>query len=468
VRSGIMFIGCPGVGHGTGFVISKEPRLVATNAHVADIFQKKKQLFAYRNGAPGCYKVKRIWYHPGVERLPNRGLIIRSTDPRDGPVFTWSPDVAVLELDKDDSAFPDALPLASAREIEDLFGVPVGMVGFPGHDNTSWPSGDEPPAATFHEGMISRVTDFNLDPNASGRLRQFVQHTAQGFGGFSGSPLFTADGSVVAIHNSSRHDEDRGRKVTLNHGIRVDVLWELIAHHHLERMIPLQVARERLSVERYLRPDPTTQKFRRAQTSVVEARKLMARKGFAQAIDACTDAIQEMPNFGLPYKLRSISYREECVSRQRKKSISQDERLNYNGKALADANRYCELCPDDPRGYLTYALALTNYGNAKNQPRGVRKDYSHSKKAITLMTKLINIDEIENAIRAEAYYIRGVARAHSRDRQGAYADISQAIRLRPRPVYYRYRAAICKLAGRADMAEEDLQRARELEANVQA
>ena len=55
----VLFVGHPDHGCGTGFVISKEHRLVATNAHVADIYFGARELFAYAHKWPR-EKQKRI------------------------------------------------------------------------------------------------------------------------------------------------------------------------------------------------------------------------------------------------------------------------------------------------------------------------------------------------------------------------------------------------------------------------
>jgi len=464
VRHAVLFVGHPDHGCGTGFVISKEHRLVATNAHVADIYFGARELFAYANGSDRAYKVKSIWYHPGVARTPNVGLVVRSADPWDGDVYVRCPDVAVLQMEDDGAPFPDALPLAGAKEIDDLFGVAVGMIGFPSHDLTRWPGPGRPAGATFHQGMVSRVTDFAMDASAPPRLLQYVQHTVATFGGFSGSPLFTADGRVVAVHNAVRIAGEGGSSTRISQGVRVDALWELIAHHRLDAWLPLGMDRRDLSVERYLRPDPQTEKYHRAVALASQANTLMGQKKYAEAVNRCNDAIAEQPAYGPPYLLRSRCYGEYWIAQQDAKAISAADMVKYAELALADAKRFVDIDSDNARAYVTYALAMTNYGHALNLRPGAKPDYARSQAAAELMTKLLGLERLSDRVRASAHNCRAVARFHARDKDGALADYTAAIRLDPSPGTYRNRARLWTVYGRADLAAKDWEQARQLEA----
>ena len=121
---------------GTGFVISRRDRLVATNGHVADIYRLLGGLQVMANGQPTVYEVDQIWYHPGIIRVVNQQLRVASTDASLGETSAACPDVAVLHL-AGDAELPAELPLATWDEIKDLFAQPVAMLGFPSYD-TNW------------------------------------------------------------------------------------------------------------------------------------------------------------------------------------------------------------------------------------------------------------------------------------------------------------------------------------------
>jgi hypothetical protein len=100
---------------------------------------------------------------------------------------------------------PVEWPLATTEELKNLCALAAaGIIGFPGHDTEGWPSLGDKAAATYHDGVISRITDFRMNPSGPTEEQQFVQYTMATWPGFSGSPVFLANGHVVAIHNMGR------------------------------------------------------------------------------------------------------------------------------------------------------------------------------------------------------------------------------------------------------------------------
>ncbi len=197
MQGAMAIVGAVRAGHGTAFVISREHRLLVTNAHVADFTAGGRTISAIRNQTTVTYKVERVWYHPGVLRNLKDALPVRSIDPEEGHVNPNSPDIAVLQLSKDGPDLPLEFPLATWDEIKDLFGLQIGMLGYPGY-NTDFPEPGHKPVGTFHDGLVSRLTNFiNIADVDDVRELQKVQHTASSFPGFSGSPIFLPNGHVV-------------------------------------------------------------------------------------------------------------------------------------------------------------------------------------------------------------------------------------------------------------------------------
>ena len=123
---------------GSGFVVSKQHRLVATAAHVADDFSLGEQVFAFIEGSTQSYRVKRAYYHPGLERELDVGLYARSDNPRDGKIdFGRTPDVAVLQLSELGSELPFELELGNDDDFKNIEGQPVGLLGFSYHNDWS-------------------------------------------------------------------------------------------------------------------------------------------------------------------------------------------------------------------------------------------------------------------------------------------------------------------------------------------
>ena len=236
---------------GTGFVISKKHRLVATNAHVADLYADKGTMLALRNGSDVAYKVDQVYYHPKLNRIGKGNKLLSSTDPKDGKVVVRGPDVAVVHLADDGQDIPNEFELASWEEIADLMGEEVGMIGFPGHDMDRTPEKGTRAVASIRSGRVSLLTDYWGDAGVDAKKTQFMQYTQANWWGFSGSPVFLAGGKVVALNNSMRFEmkdvavtDESGEQVTktlvrdLSQGVRVDVLWELLDHHGLAGKVP--------------------------------------------------------------------------------------------------------------------------------------------------------------------------------------------------------------------------------------
>ena len=112
LNKSVVIVGVPGVGHGTAFVISRKNRLLATNAHVADIMESQNQLLAIANNSSERIKVAAggITQHPEDSR---RKDIIRSANPADGDVYPICPDVAVLHVEDDGTELPDEVDYRS-------------------------------------------------------------------------------------------------------------------------------------------------------------------------------------------------------------------------------------------------------------------------------------------------------------------------------------------------------------------
>jgi S1-C subfamily serine protease len=307
LQQGVFIVGSPQKGCGTAFVISRKHRLLATNAHVADI-QQGGTMKAVMNGTSTAYTVERVYYHPGVLRhLEFSGsTLVQSPTPGIGSVYPFSPDVAVLQLEKAGPELPVEFPMATREEVMQLLGHPVGMLGFPGHDS-NWPRPGALTAATYHQGVVSRVTDFRRQASPMARSAQFVQHTAQGAPGFSGSPVFLANGHVVALHNSGHASTRQGKTVNVFNGVRIDCLWELLVSHNLHRLVPIGADVDQLDLDRYFKDDPALDRFGRVAKLLVDAGKLQDDGHYAKAVDVCSQAIDVLPDYALSYSTRAAT-----------------------------------------------------------------------------------------------------------------------------------------------------------------
>ncbi len=451
---GVMLVGHPDVGHGTAWVISKKHRLLATNAHVADLMAKGKQAMAITNETSNIYKVEKAWYHPGVRRYfeGSGSLSILSSDPEDGPVFPSCPDLAVLQLSSDGPDLPVEFTMATRNEVESVLGNPAAIFGFPGHD-TDWPSLGQSPIATLHDGIVSRVTDFF---NSTRSERQQLQYTMSTWGGYSGSPLILSNGHVVGVHNMARTVESGSGVIrSIPHGVRIDCLWELLVHHGLDDKVAAKFDKSKLDIERWLKKDKRDEIAVRVRQLVDEAHYLLWRdKEYAKAGDKCTEAIKLAPDYGRAYEKRSDVYARYYFKYYKK--LSYKSGLQQVERALRDAIKFAQLEPNNPDAIETVCLAYDNLGYH------TEKD-SFNQKAYSLADQLLSADSLTNYQRATAHCRRASALSNLGEYDSALRDYNEAIRLSPsESSFYGNRGAFFEAWGHRSRAAADRQKAKEL------
>jgi tetratricopeptide (TPR) repeat protein len=457
-QQSVMIVGHPKRGYGTAWVFSKKHRLLATNAHVADIMKPEGTMMAIINGTTQVYKVERAWYHPGVSRYlrGDKALVVRSMDPNEGPVAPNSPDLAVLQLSEEGPDLPSEFQIATTEELESIFAQPVALIGFPSHDTNAWPQLGETAVATYHAGVISRLTDFNLNPNVIDGDKQFVQYTMSTWSGFSGSPVFLPNGHVVAAHNMARYvSNDAGFTQALPHGIRIDCLWELLVHHGLDNKVSLGMDKSQVRVQRWLDPDPKEETLRQVVTLTDEASGLVFReKKYTDAVNKCNEAIKLAPYYARPYQIRCDAYTHYWVDNRRQ--IDFDTGMQQLRYAEADARKYISLAPSDPRGITGLCFVLNDLGQ-------YTRDYSYNRRALNVLNKLVTSENLSNRRMASALSCRAIALDNLDAKQDALDDHNEAVRLAPdEPVFLENRADFWHYQGRGDLEEADYAKAREL------
>jgi S1-C subfamily serine protease len=398
----VFLVGKPDVGTGTAFLISKKNRLLATNAHVADIFNKGAgEMLAYQNGTSNVFKVVKAYYHPGVMRIAS-GVILRTANPSTGNVFPRSPDVAVLQLADDGHELPDELPLATREELYDTFAQPVGMLGYPGHDTGNLPGAGQTAGATFREGVISRVADFSNDTGSTLARQQFLQHSMANWYGFSGSPIFLPNGRVAALNNSGATYSSNGLSTNIAWGIRADCLWELLKANKLLDKVELPPEAALVDIDRFSQPDPQMERLQKVNQLLADARDDSRFSREQAAITKCNEAAQQLPDYAAIYGLRGSLYLD-YASHNLKPSDPQTQK--YNQMALEDENRALQLDPANTDYYLEVAMANANLANL-NAPIGKRKPVPGS---IELADRIIGNASVSPHDKAFAYRVRANA-----------------------------------------------------------
>ena len=153
LRPAMVFLTVPGVSQGSGFVISKKHRLVATAGHVADLFTKGLRLVAFREGSSSHYAVERVWYHPRIRRKFDDFLTVQSNDPNDGEIVGGCFDLAVLQLSADGTILPAETQLAAATDAISFGAQPVGRLSYSGAKPRPLPTVGHSEVADFTESI---------------------------------------------------------------------------------------------------------------------------------------------------------------------------------------------------------------------------------------------------------------------------------------------------------------------------
>lgn len=254
---------------GTAWVVqlADGTKALATNAHVAEIFDDIKgagveKLVVVEPKGPDFkrFTVRSIKKHPAYDawmEFANAYYAKNAAGTVRNLSLPIGYDVALLYVDNQ-QALGAPLKLADATSLEAMAaGDRLLQIGYPVENVTG--NDLDQPEPTSNSGTITSMTSFFL---AAGSAvdRQFIQHTAAGAGGSSGSAMFNTKGEVVGLHNSGNYifiptgpgENDYERVPSaggINYAQRVDLLSELIqgrAEDRLEKVYrPMWAAAEK-------------------------------------------------------------------------------------------------------------------------------------------------------------------------------------------------------------------------------
>jgi tetratricopeptide (TPR) repeat protein len=341
---------------GTGFVISKRKRLVATAAHIADIKAKLQQVIAVTGSSRHAYSIARVWYHPEVERDFDRGLRVRSNDPKFGENVSCCPDVAVIELSRDGADLSHEVTLGTHTELGDLPGQAVGVLAYPYVAIPSWPLDGQPPTATYARCLLGEMLGDRGDDNSAVpvELRRVLSYKPSIGYGASGSPVFRANGHVVGLTNASWPT----REFPVG-AMRIDRLRELLDFHRLSE--PDRGAPGRVSLLKEERSEPRLTDLRHAVELVAQAARLRRAGNYRQALAMCDDALHIAPNYGRAFLERGKVYLF-CFALQAD-DLEPAVKRRYIEQAWQDSYRALEICRQWNEAFLIHCqIRLYRYG----------------------------------------------------------------------------------------------------------
>lgn len=250
----------------TSWVIDREKGLLATNSHVAALFEELKSepgaSMIVRSPGPNSktFVVESVRKHPGYEAFQNLWHEydpVRPTDSGANKEVDFSAagcDVALLRVAKPAGLAP-ALRLADAKTLNEMQpGEPIGCVGYPTEGQSQGGVVPESPVPVPHfNGEIKTVTDFFIAKDVPVEQRLLIAHSCPTAGGASGSPILNRQGEVVAIHCASGRDPNQGDRFNPTvrfYAERSDLLSELLAGKENE-LLPERRRQWALGLARY-------------------------------------------------------------------------------------------------------------------------------------------------------------------------------------------------------------------------
>jgi V8-like Glu-specific endopeptidase len=172
-----------------------EPNLFATNGHVVEgmaeyLKEDPKAVFyiAINQRPDKRLRVAAYRAHPQYDKTETRF---------DGRTAISAFDLGVIRTTE---PAPTHFKLASRSQLQALrTGSRIAYLGYPMESLAGANIDTQMPIATMQSGIVTSLSD-NFLGDSGFENNRLVRHNLPSAGGASGSPIFTPDGSVVAIH----------------------------------------------------------------------------------------------------------------------------------------------------------------------------------------------------------------------------------------------------------------------------
>lgn len=234
------------IGNGTASVIllPDGTKALATNAHVAELYEqvlhdpakKGMKLVVVQPKAPDYpqllvtgAKIHPAWgpFNQAIDRILRKVVAKAAQDVK--PILGY--DVALLFVE-DPTKLGEPLKYASIEKIKALrTGDPLLQIGYAAEGLRGTDA--KRPEPTSQAGIVTAMTTFYLY-KSNDDDDVLVQHSVPAAGGASGSPMFNADGEVVALLNAvnvadvARDGARMTSAALVNYAQRADLLLDLV------------------------------------------------------------------------------------------------------------------------------------------------------------------------------------------------------------------------------------------------
>lgn len=226
---------------GTAWSLDAAQGLLATNAHVAELFDEKEPaeiLIARSSGSPPVdLQIERVELHPGYESFATDFSRLQPlSDAGGGFRSLVNPyDVAVMHVRAADVGNQaPALPLASRATLMALQGgEDLAYAGFPLEGQIGGGTDKDRPACNSNRFALSRATDPFFARPERPEEAHVLTYSMIITGGASGSPVVNAAGEVIGLVSAGNFvGRSRGARIMgggICYGPRVDLVGELMS-----------------------------------------------------------------------------------------------------------------------------------------------------------------------------------------------------------------------------------------------
>lgn len=222
-----LFVVSVGTNNCTGFLIARDPPLIATVAHIPSVAEKAEQILVRTNETGAIQKVRVRHLHKDFVKGSGKGSM------------PFSADLTLLELEGKSADFGIPLTLTKEGGNEDLRGKNIVSLGFPFYAL----AGEElqSPETIVRRGLIRRFLDYNGSTTSPMQKRPLLEHDLDALGGESGAPLILSPtGNVIGIQIGNRTFTSKETKqitAKFSLAIHVNHLWELLEQADMKKAI---------------------------------------------------------------------------------------------------------------------------------------------------------------------------------------------------------------------------------------
>jgi tetratricopeptide (TPR) repeat protein len=428
---------------GSAFVISKKHRLVATAGHVADVVNGENKGTAWREGTRTSYVIRRVWYHPRVEREHPNGIPALSDNPLDGQIASSRLDVAVLQLTDEGPDLPVEIDPSRVIAPAELAGRTVGYLGYHGDQQSETSNATPPFLARFGVSSVIERDFGSADPAVVSTYNVYTSRPVDS--GQSGGAVFLANGCLVGVvsHTWASGAQEGGEFQA------IPTLSELIAYHGLEEFFSPAWAH-------LVRPvdggkNSRLDDLREAARLTREADGMRRAGDYRSAVELCNRVRRSSPSYAGVFLVRCKVYLYYLAHFW--SSLSDAQRKQYARWAYDDAHWCNVVYPESVECTLFFVQSAVYIGCTDGDRDPVRKALNGLE---SLLDDESDSEPLAGHQLAFAYNLEAQCHQFLGDVERAREAFGRSIEAAPLEArWYLNRAQFWDQCGQADLARSD-------------